>query len=55
MQKKPKFKKIIARAKLDARAVLLKKSTGFCRMPVTANLLRLSALQRYNLQMGAFS
>ena len=46
--------KIIARAKVDARAVLLKKSTGFCRMSVTASLMRLGALQRDNLQMGAF-
>ena len=35
--------KIIASANVDARAVLLKKSTGFCRMPVTASLLRLGA------------
>ena len=47
--------KIIARAKVDARAVLLKKFTGFCRMSVTASLLRLGALLRDNLQMGAFS
>ena len=47
--------KIIARAKVDARAVLLKKSTGFCRMSVTASLLRLGDLLRDNLQMGAFS
>ena len=43
------------RAKVDARAVLLKKSTGFCHMSVTASLLRLGALLRDNLQMGAFS
>ena len=42
------------RAKDDARAVLLKKSTGFYRMSVTATLLRLSALLRDNLQMGDF-
>ena len=47
--------KIIARGKVDARAVLLKKSTGFCCMSVTASLLRLGALLRDNLQMGAFS
>ena len=47
--------KIIARAKVDARAVLLQKSTGFCRMSVNASLLRLGALLRDNLQMGAFS
>ena len=47
--------KIIAGAKVDARAVLLKKSTGFCHMSVTASLLRLVALLRDNLQMGAFS
>ena len=47
--------KIIARAKVDARAVLLKKPTGFCRMSVTASLLRLGTLLRDNLQMGAFS
>ena len=47
--------KIIARAKVDARAVLLEKSTGFCRMSVTASLLRLGALLQDNLQMGAFS
>ena len=46
--------KIIARAKVDARAVLIKKSTGFCRMPVTSSLLRLGALLRDNLQMCAF-
>ena len=39
---------IIARAKVDAR-------TGFCRMSVTAILLRLGALLQNNLQMGAFS
>ena len=53
--KEPKFWKIIARAKVDARAVLLWKSTGFCRMSVTVSLLRLGALLRDNLQMGAFS
>ena len=42
--------KIIAKAKVDARAVLLKKSTGFCRMSVTTSVLRLGGL----LQMGAF-
>ena len=47
--------KIIARAKVDARAVLIKKSTGFCRMSVTASLLYLGALRRDNLQMVAFS
>ena len=47
--------KIIARAKVDARAVLIKKSTGFCCMSVTASLLRLGALLRDNLQMGFFS
>ena len=47
--------KTIARAKVDARAVLLKKSTGFCCMYVTASLLRLGVLLRDNLQMGAFS
>ena len=47
--------RIIVRAKVDVLAVLLKKSTGFCRMSVTASLLRLGALLRDNLQMGAFS
>ena len=47
--------KIIARAKVDARAVLLKKSTVFFHMSVTASLLRLSALLRDNFQMDAFS
>ena len=47
--------KIIARDKVDARTVLLQKSNGFCRMSVTASLLRLGALLRDNLQMGAFS
>ena len=47
--------KIIAKAKVDACAALLKQSTGFCRMSVTASLLRLGALLRGNLQMGAFS
>ena len=32
-------RKTIAGAKVDARAVSLKKSTGFSRMPVTASLL----------------
>ena len=41
--------KIIARVKVDARAVLLKKSTGFCRMTVTASLQHLGALLRENL------
>ena len=49
--------KIIARAKVNACAVLLNKnkSTGFCRMSVTASLLRLGASLRDNLQMCAFS
>ena len=47
--------KIIARAKVDGRAVSLKTSTGFCRISGTASLLRLGALLRDNLQMGAFS
>ena len=47
--------KIIARAKVDIRAVLLRKSTGFCRMSVTASLLRLGVLLRGDLQVGAFS
>ena len=46
--------KIIARAKFDARAVLIKMSTGFCRMSVTASLPCLGALLWDNLQMGAF-
>ena len=46
--------KIIARAKVDARAVLLKKSAGICRMSVTEILLRLGALLRDNLQMMLF-
>ena len=41
--------KIFARAKIDARAVLMKRSTGFCRMTVTAGLLLLGALLRDNL------
>ena len=47
--------KIIARAKVDARAVSLKMPTGFCGMSVTASLQRLGALLRDNLQMGACS
>ena len=47
--------KIIARAKVDARAVLIKKSTVFFCMSVTASLMRLGALLRDNLQIGAFS
>ena len=47
--------KIIARAEVDIRAVLLNKSTGFCHMSVTSSLLRLGALLRDDLQMGAFS
>ena len=46
--------KVIARAIVDACAVLLKKSTDFCCMSVTASLLGLGALLRDNLQMGAF-
>ena len=34
--------------------MLLKKSNGFCLKFVTASLLRLGALLRDNLQMGAF-
>ena len=49
------FAKLIARAKVDASAVLLQKSTVFCRMSVTSSLLRLGALLPDNLQMGAFS
>ena len=41
--------KIIARAKV----VLLKEFTGFYRMSVTPSLLRLGALLRDDLQMGA--
>ena len=55
MAKESNFLKIIAGAKTDSRAVLLKKSIGFCRMSVTASLLHLGALLRNNLQMGAFS
>ena len=47
--------KIIAQARVDAHAVLTKKSTGFCRMSVTACFMRLGALLRDNLQMGTFS
>ena len=47
--------KIIARAKVDARAVLIKQSNGFCRMSVIPSLVRLDALLRDNLQMGGFS
>ena len=35
--------------KVDARAVLIKKSTDFWRMSVTASFRRLGALQRDNL------
>ena len=45
--------KFFARAEVDARVVLLKKSSGFCCMSVTASLLRLGALLRDNLQMSA--
>ena len=41
-----KICKIIARAQVDSRVVLLKKSTGFRRISVTASLLRLGALLR---------
>ena len=34
--------------------VLIKKFTGFCRMSVIASLMRLGALLRDNLKMGAF-
>ena len=47
--------KVIARAIVDACAVLLKKSTDFCCMSVTASLLLLGAVLRDNLKMGAFS
>ena len=43
------------RAKVDAPAVLIKKSTGFCRMSVTASFMCLRALLRDIFQMGAFS
>ena len=43
--------KIIARAKVGARAVLIKKSTG---MSVIASFLRLGALLRDNLQIVLF-
>ena len=33
---------------------VIKKSTGFCCMSVTASLLHLGAFLRDNLQMGAF-
>ena len=46
--------KIIAKAKVGARAVLLERSTGFCRMYVTASLLRSDGLLRDNLQLGTF-
>ena len=42
--KEPKFGKLLREL----------KSTGFCRMSVTASLLRLGVLLRDNLQMGAF-
>ena len=45
---------MIARAKVNARAVLLKKSTVFCRMSVTASLLRLGALLWDNLHRCMF-
>ena len=47
--------KIIVRAKVDARAVVIKKPTGVCRMSVTTSLPRLGALLRDKLQIGAFS
>ena len=43
------------RAEVDARAALLKCPLDFCRMSVTASLLRLGALLQDNLQIGAFS
>ena len=39
---------------MGARAVSVNKSAGFWRMSVTSSLLRLRALLRDNLQMGAF-
>ena len=47
--------KIIAKIITPVRAVVIKKFTGFCRMPVTTSLMRLGALLRDSLQMGAFS
>ena len=40
---------------MGARAASVSKSAGFCRVSVTPSLLRLGALLRDNLQMGAFS
>ena len=45
---KPEFLKV------DARAALLKKSTGFCRMSVTTSLLRMGALLRDNCKWVVF-
>ena len=44
--------KNIARAEVNPRAALTKKSTGLCRMSVTVSLLRFGALLRENLHMG---
>ena len=53
--KETQVSKIIARAKVDARAVPLKKSTGFSRRSVTPNLQCVGALLRNNKLMDAFS
>ena len=53
--KTPKLAKLLPRAKVNARVVLLQKSIGFCRMSVTASLLRLGAVLRDDLQIDAFS
>ena len=46
--------KIIAGAKVDARAVSLKKSTGFSRVFVTASLLRFGCFAAGQRVSGCF-
>ena len=53
--KEPKFGKLLRELKSTPVSCSQKKSTGFCRMSVTASLLRLGVLLRDYLQMGAFS
>ena len=53
--KEPEFLKLLRELKSTPVRRYKKKSTGFCRMSVTASLMRLGALLRDNLQMGAFS
>ena len=53
--KKPKFGKLLRELYRRPYGVIKISPLVFCRISVTASLLRLGALLRDNLQMGAFS